>query len=182
VELRRRTPCYRRDIGGCGGSSEPRWAVRKRPSLAPAATWSPDGRRWEKIRHAQNMEAAAMGALGGGPVVPGAVGAWRRAAVEQLGGYPADTRRTGPDPSRPAGGLAGGVDPGRDAAYTRRRRPSRAAETALSLVVRHPQLPLEAARRHVKPQGARVLARRPAADWSFRSFLGECRAPGGPGC
>jgi len=40
---------------------------------------------------AQNLERRALAALGAVTVVPGAVGAWRRPALEQLGGYPPDT-------------------------------------------------------------------------------------------
>jgi cellulose synthase/poly-beta-1,6-N-acetylglucosamine synthase-like glycosyltransferase/peptidoglycan/xylan/chitin deacetylase (PgdA/CDA1 family)/spore germination protein YaaH len=40
---------------------------------------------------AQNLERRALDALGAVTVVPGAVGAWRREALEALGGYPADT-------------------------------------------------------------------------------------------
>jgi cellulose synthase/poly-beta-1,6-N-acetylglucosamine synthase-like glycosyltransferase len=49
--------------------------------------------RWQALEYvtAQNLERRALAALGAVTVVPGAVGAWRRAALEQLGGYPADT-------------------------------------------------------------------------------------------
>ena len=40
---------------------------------------------------AQNLERRALAALGTITVVPGAVGAWRRAALEEIGGYPVDT-------------------------------------------------------------------------------------------
>ncbi|OYZ87149.1 MAG: hypothetical protein B7Y00_05620 [Sphingomonadales bacterium 17-56-6] len=40
---------------------------------------------------AQNLERRALEALGAVTVVPGAVGAWRRAALDQVGGYPSDT-------------------------------------------------------------------------------------------
>jgi cellulose synthase/poly-beta-1,6-N-acetylglucosamine synthase-like glycosyltransferase len=40
---------------------------------------------------AQNLERRALAALGAVTVVPGAVGAWRRSVLEQLGGYPTDT-------------------------------------------------------------------------------------------
>jgi cellulose synthase/poly-beta-1,6-N-acetylglucosamine synthase-like glycosyltransferase/spore germination protein YaaH/peptidoglycan/xylan/chitin deacetylase (PgdA/CDA1 family) len=46
--------------------------------------------RWQALEYvtAQNLERRALAALGAVTVVPGAVGAWRRAALEQLGGYP----------------------------------------------------------------------------------------------
>ena len=49
--------------------------------------------RWQALEYvtAQNLERRALAALGAVTVVPGAVGAWRRGALEQLGGYPSDT-------------------------------------------------------------------------------------------
>src|SRR5436305_391324 len=49
--------------------------------------------RWQALEYvtAQNLERRALAVLGAVTVVPGAVGAWRREALEQLGGYPADT-------------------------------------------------------------------------------------------
>ncbi len=49
--------------------------------------------RWQALEYitAQNLERRALAALGAVTVVPGAVGAWRRDALTQLGGYPADT-------------------------------------------------------------------------------------------
>jgi peptidoglycan-N-acetylglucosamine deacetylase len=49
--------------------------------------------RWQALEYvtAQNLERRALAALGAVTVVPGAVGAWRRAALEQLGGYPSST-------------------------------------------------------------------------------------------
>jgi peptidoglycan-N-acetylglucosamine deacetylase len=49
--------------------------------------------RWQALEYvtAQNLERRALAALGAVTVVPGAVGAWRRAALEQLGGFPSDT-------------------------------------------------------------------------------------------
>jgi cellulose synthase/poly-beta-1,6-N-acetylglucosamine synthase-like glycosyltransferase/spore germination protein YaaH/peptidoglycan/xylan/chitin deacetylase (PgdA/CDA1 family) len=49
--------------------------------------------RWQALEYvtAQNLERRALAALGAVTVVPGAVGAWRRSALEALGGYPGDT-------------------------------------------------------------------------------------------
>ena len=49
--------------------------------------------RWQALEYvtAQNLERRALSALGVITVVPGAVGAWRRAAIEALGGFPSDT-------------------------------------------------------------------------------------------
>ena len=49
--------------------------------------------RWQALEYvtAQNLERRALSALGVITVVPGAVGAWRRTAIEALGGFPCDT-------------------------------------------------------------------------------------------
>jgi spore germination protein YaaH/peptidoglycan/xylan/chitin deacetylase (PgdA/CDA1 family)/GT2 family glycosyltransferase len=49
--------------------------------------------RWQALEYvvAQNLERRALAALGAVTVVPGAVGAWRRSAIEAIGGYPDDT-------------------------------------------------------------------------------------------
>jgi len=48
---------------------------------------------WQALEYitAQNLERRALARLGAMTVVPGAVGAWRREALRQLGGYPPDT-------------------------------------------------------------------------------------------
>jgi len=49
--------------------------------------------RWQALEYivAQNLERRALAALGTLTVVPGAVGAWRRAALAEIGGFPIDT-------------------------------------------------------------------------------------------
>ena len=49
--------------------------------------------RWQALEYvtAQNLERRALAALGAVTVVPGAVGAWRRSALQTLGGFPEDT-------------------------------------------------------------------------------------------
>jgi cellulose synthase/poly-beta-1,6-N-acetylglucosamine synthase-like glycosyltransferase len=49
--------------------------------------------RWQALEYivAQNLERRALSALDTLTVVPGAVGAWRRSALAQLGGFPLDT-------------------------------------------------------------------------------------------
>ena len=49
--------------------------------------------RWQAVEYvtAQNLERRALSALDAITVVPGAVGAWRRTALDEVGGYPADT-------------------------------------------------------------------------------------------
>lgn len=49
--------------------------------------------RWQAVEYvtAQNLERRALARFGAITVVPGAVGAWRRAALDDVGGYPLDT-------------------------------------------------------------------------------------------
>ncbi|MFW2852401.1 glycosyltransferase [Sphingomonas sp. TX0543] len=49
--------------------------------------------RWQAIEYitAQNLERRALAGFDAMTVVPGAVGAWRRAALESVGGYPENT-------------------------------------------------------------------------------------------
>ncbi|MET0363019.1 MAG: glycosyltransferase, partial [Sphingobium sp.] len=49
--------------------------------------------RWQAVEYitAQNLERRALAGFDAMTVVPGAVGAWRRTALEAVGGYPEDT-------------------------------------------------------------------------------------------
>jgi peptidoglycan-N-acetylglucosamine deacetylase len=49
--------------------------------------------RWQAVEYitAQNLERRALTQFDAITVVPGAVGAWRRAALDSVGGYPVDT-------------------------------------------------------------------------------------------
>jgi cellulose synthase/poly-beta-1,6-N-acetylglucosamine synthase-like glycosyltransferase len=49
--------------------------------------------RWQALEYitAQNLERRALARLGAMTVVPGAVGAWRRQAIVEVGGYPPET-------------------------------------------------------------------------------------------
>jgi peptidoglycan/xylan/chitin deacetylase (PgdA/CDA1 family)/spore germination protein YaaH/GT2 family glycosyltransferase len=49
--------------------------------------------RWQAVEYitAQNLERRALAGFDAITVVPGAVGAWRRAALDAVGGYPVDT-------------------------------------------------------------------------------------------
>ena len=49
--------------------------------------------RWQALEYivAQNLDRRALAALDTLTVVPGAVGAWRRSALTEVGGFPADT-------------------------------------------------------------------------------------------
>ncbi|EIZ80309.1 polysaccharide deacetylase [Novosphingobium sp. Rr 2-17] len=49
--------------------------------------------RWQAVEYitAQNLERRALAGFDAMTVIPGAVGAWRRAALDSVGGYPEDT-------------------------------------------------------------------------------------------
>jgi len=49
--------------------------------------------RWQALEYvtSQNLERRALAMLGCITVVPGAIGAWRREAIDTLGGFPVDT-------------------------------------------------------------------------------------------
>ena len=49
--------------------------------------------RWQALEYitSQNLERRELAALGCITVVPGAIGAWKREALERLGGFPSDT-------------------------------------------------------------------------------------------
>lgn len=69
------------------------------PSLGAVAGNAKVGNRvnvvtkWQALEYitAQNLERRALASLNAMTVVPGAVGAWRRSAIENVGGYPDDT-------------------------------------------------------------------------------------------
>ncbi|UDF05136.1 glycosyltransferase [Asticcacaulis sp. AND118] len=74
-----------------------RWFVR--PEIGAVAGNAKVGNRfnfvtrWQGVEYvtAQNLERSALAVFGAMMVVPGAVGAWRRTALEAVGGYPHDT-------------------------------------------------------------------------------------------
>ena len=74
-----------------------RWFVD--PALGAVAGNAKVGNRinlitkWQALEYvtAQNLERRALTQLGAMTVVPGAVGAWRKAAIAEVGGYPPDT-------------------------------------------------------------------------------------------
>jgi len=74
-----------------------RWFVD--PSVGAVAGNAKVGNRintitkWQALEYivAQNLERRALAALGTLTVVPGAVGAWRKSALLEAGGYPSDT-------------------------------------------------------------------------------------------
>ena len=74
-----------------------RWFVR--PEIGAVAGNAKVGNRfnwvtkWQAVEYvtAQNLERSALAMFGAMMVVPGAVGAWRRAALKEVGDYPHDT-------------------------------------------------------------------------------------------
>ncbi|MDI7775019.1 glycosyltransferase [Asticcacaulis sp. EMRT-3] len=74
-----------------------RWFIR--PEIGAVAGNAKVGNRfnwvtkWQAVEYvtAQNLERSALATFGAMMVVPGAVGAWRRAALDAVGGYPHNT-------------------------------------------------------------------------------------------
>ncbi|MFT3996934.1 MAG: glycosyltransferase [Asticcacaulis sp.] len=74
-----------------------RWFIR--PEIGAVAGNAKVGNRfnwvtrWQAVEYvtAQNLERSALAVFGAMMVVPGAVGAWRRSALSEVGGYPHDT-------------------------------------------------------------------------------------------
>ena len=74
-----------------------RWFVR--PEIGAVAGNAKVGNRfnfvtrWQAVEYvtSQNLERSALAMFGAMMVVPGAVGAWRRKALEDVGGYPENT-------------------------------------------------------------------------------------------
>ena len=74
-----------------------RWFVR--PEIGAVAGNAKVGNRfnfvtkWQGVEYvtSQNLERSALAMFGAMMVVPGAVGAWRRAALAEVGGYPENT-------------------------------------------------------------------------------------------
>ena len=131
--------------------------------------------RWQALEYitAQNLERRALARLNAITVVPGAVGAWRRAALDEVGGYPADTLAEDQD-------LTIAIQrAGWQVAYDRcdrldrgARKLRRARQAALPLGVRHAAMPVEARPRSLrtgKPRGL-ALVGLPQA-WLFQILL-----------
>jgi cellulose synthase/poly-beta-1,6-N-acetylglucosamine synthase-like glycosyltransferase/peptidoglycan/xylan/chitin deacetylase (PgdA/CDA1 family)/spore germination protein YaaH len=74
-----------------------RWFIR--PEIGAVAGNAKVGNRfnwvtrWQAVEYvtAQNLERSALATFGAMMVVPGAIGAWRRAALDAVGGYPNNT-------------------------------------------------------------------------------------------
>ena len=95
---RDRRRARRRHPVRAGDHRPPRPLVR-RPGVGAVAGNAKVGNRvnlvtrWQAVEYvtAQNLERRALAGLGAITVVPGAVGAWRRAALDAVGGFPVDT-------------------------------------------------------------------------------------------
>ena len=103
--------------------------------------------RWQALEYvvAQNLERRALAALGTLTVIPGAVGAWRRTALETVGGFRADTLggRPGSDDRIAGEGLSGPVRQFCDRLDRGACDFPRACQTTVPLGVRYVAVPLE---------------------------------------
>ncbi len=73
--------------------------------------------RWQALEYivAQNLERRALAALGTLTVIPGAVGAWRKSVLQEMGGFHSDTlaedQGISPSASRPRAGACASIPP-----------------------------------------------------------------------
>jgi peptidoglycan/xylan/chitin deacetylase (PgdA/CDA1 family)/GT2 family glycosyltransferase len=141
--------------------------------------------RWQALEYvtAQNLERRALAALGAVTVVPGAVGAWRKSVLDDLGGYPSDTLAEDQDLTIACqrAGWKVAFDPAGPGLHRGPRHRRRPAQAALPLVVRHPAVRLEAPRGAVQSQDPGPGLRGPAADLAVPDPAGRRRAAGRPG-
>ena len=104
--------------------------------------------KWQALEYitAQNLERRALARLGAMTVVPGAVGAWRKQAISEVGGYPPRDagRGPGPDDRRAAGGLARRLRPERRRLDGGPAELAPARAPALPLGLRHDPMRVEA--------------------------------------
>ena len=106
--------------------------------------------RWQALEYvtSQNLERRALAALGCITVVPGAIGAWRREALERLGGFPADTLAEDQDLTIALlkAGYKVLYDSSADRLDRGARYGQRPRQAALPLGLRHAAMPVEASR------------------------------------
>ena len=119
--------------------------------------------RWQALEYvtSQNLERRALAALGCITVVPGAIGAWRREALERLGGFPVDTLAEDQDLTiaLPEGRLHRALRQHGDRVDRGAGHDQGARQAALPLGLRHVAMPVEA------PRGdAPAALRRPGPD------------------
>ncbi|MEI9899992.1 MAG: glycosyltransferase family 2 protein [Hyphomicrobium sp.] len=140
--------------------------------------------RWQALEYitAQNLERRALSALDCITVVPGAVGAWRRSALIELGGFPTDTLAEDQDLTIAIqkAGYRAVFDPDAVAWTEAPDNRRRTGQTALPLVVRHAAMPVEALRRHAAAALWRARPHRAAAGLAVpdpaRPCLAVCRS------
>ncbi len=122
----------------CSPSPTPRWA--RSPATSRSATGEP-ARRWQHIEYVIgfNLDRRLFDVLRCMPTVPGAIGAFRREALREVGGVSDETLAEDTDltmapvPGRLAGGLRGeGARLDRGAGH-----PGAAVATALPVELRH---------------------------------------------
>ena len=141
--------------------------------------------RWQGLEYitAQNLERRALAALGAVTVVPAAAQRWRREALTQLGGYPADTLAEDQDLTLACQSAGWRVEFDSSA-----RAFTEAPDTVKGLlnqrflvVVRDPAMPVEAPRRPLQHPPSGVGVRRAAADLAVPDPPHCRRAPGRSG-
>lgn len=143
--------------------------------------------RWQAVEYvtAQNIERRALTRFGAIMVVPGAVGAWRRAAARgpqrcrRLSGRHLG-RGSGPHHRNSAQGLEGVLRRGRGRLDRSARNAGRAFQAALPLGFRHAAVPVEAPLGAVETQARRSFFCRHAAGLavpdSLRADLADDRS------
>ena len=138
--------------------------------------------RWQALEYvtAQNLERRALAALGAVTVVPGAVGAWRAAALQELGGYPDDTLAEDQDLTIASSRrLAVEFDPAR--APTPRRRDRAACSSSASAGRSAPCSACGSTARPCSTSSARCWASSPCRDLAVPDRADRGRAAGRPG-
>jgi peptidoglycan/xylan/chitin deacetylase (PgdA/CDA1 family) len=141
--------------------------------------------RWQALEYvtSQNLERRALAALGCITVVPGAIGAWRREAVEQLGGFSVDTLAEDQDLTIAL--LRAGYKVLYDSsAVGWTEAPDTLTgpcQTTFPLGLRHPAMPVEAPARDVSSSLRRIGPHRFATDLAVSIPSLRGRTPGGCG-
>ena len=118
--------------------------------------------RWQALEYivAQNLERRALSALDTLTVVPGAVGAWRRAGAGEAGRLSRRHagRRPGPHHRHPGRRLSRAVRFQRHRLDRGARHGQRPRQAALPLGLRHPAMPVEIPPHHLQSANSRSWA------------------------
>ena len=138
--------------------------------------------RWQALEYivAQNLERRALAALDTLTVVPGAVGAWRRAALERAGRLSRRHagRRPGPDHRHPGRRLSRAVRFQRHCLDRGARHGQRPRQAALPLGLRHAAMPVEIPPHHLQPEIPATGHDRAAAGLAVPDFADHPGAAG----